>query len=200
MDFAIVTVAAYLLGSIPFGLILTKMFGYGDIRKIGSGNIGTTNVLRTGNKSLAVLTLLCDAFKGAAAVCFSVLLLGDVLSDWGDVFILFVVPLAAVLGHMFPVWLGFKGGKGVATGIGVLAVLSPYTALATMVLWIPIAYITRLSSLATLLVSVLIPIGLWLFDRIEVIPLSIVLIILIFFKHKGNIGRLLKGTEPRIKI
>lgn len=180
---------SYLLGSIPFGLLLTRVAGLGDIRAIGSGNIGATNVLRTGNKKLAALTLLLDALKGVAAVQFA-LLLNPTLGS--------LAALCAVFGHMFPVWLKFKGGKGVATSLGVIAALHWPSAVITFVLWLPIVFILRISSLATLIVTGAIPVSLWLFDRPDLVPLTLVLIVLVFSKHRENIRRLINRTEPRI--
>jgi glycerol-3-phosphate acyltransferase PlsY len=182
-------VFAYLLGSIPFGLLLTRAAGLGDIRAMGSGNIGATNVLRTGGKKLAALTLLLDAGKGAAAV----LIAGSFAQPLGS-----LAALGAVLGHMFPVWLKFKGGKGVAPGIGVITALNWPTGAIVFALWLPVVATTRISSLSTLIVCGMVPILLAVFGRADLVPLALAIIALIFFKHRENIRRLLKHTEPKI--
>jgi glycerol-3-phosphate acyltransferase PlsY len=179
----------YLLGSIPFGLILTKLSGGGDLRKIGSGNIGATNVLRTGNKGLAVLTLVLDAAKGAAAVW-----LGAQFGPGAAM----LAGLGAFLGHLFPVWLGFRGGKGVATYIGVTLGLYWPAALAFCVLWLLVAVTTRYSSLAALVASAATVAGLALTDHWPLVALFGVLTILLYIRHTANIRRLMKGEETRI--
>jgi glycerol-3-phosphate acyltransferase PlsY len=179
----------YLLGSIPFGLILTRLAGLGDVREIGSGNIGATNVLRTGKKGLAALTLLLDALKGTAAV-----LVG---ARWGqDVAIL--GGLGAFLGHLFPVWLGFRGGKGVATYIGVLLGLSWPAALAFCAIWLAVAALTRYSSLAALMAAAATPCLLVLNGEQGIAALFLLFTVLLYWRHAGNIGRLLRGEEGRI--
>jgi acyl phosphate:glycerol-3-phosphate acyltransferase len=183
---------AYLLGSIPFGLILSRLGGYGDIRAIGSGNIGATNVLRTGNKALAALTLALDVAKGVAAVL--------ILAQWGPLAAA-VGAIAAFLGHLFPVWLGFKGGKGVATACGVLlAYLWPVGVLA-LAAWLIVAAITRYSSLAAVVAAVVAPIVAW-FASHRAMPVIVVLIlaVLVLIRHADNIGRLLRGEEGRIQL
>ena len=179
----------YLLGSIPFGLILAKATGLGDLRQIGSGNIGATNVLRTGNKKLAALTLLLDALKGTAAV-----LIG---SYWGPDAALFA-GLGAFLGHLFPVWLGFRGGKGVATYIGVLIGLAWPFALAFCAIWLIVAVLTRYSSLSALAASAATPCLLALYGEPRLAALFLLLTVLLYWRHAENIGRLLKGKEGRI--
>jgi glycerol-3-phosphate acyltransferase PlsY len=181
----------YLLGSIPFGVLLTKLAGAGDVRAIGSGNIGATNVLRTGRKGLAALTLVCDVLKGTAAV-----LLLDWL--WGRDHAL-IAALGAFLGHLFPVWLGFRGGKGVATYLGVLLGLVPWPgAAAFAVIWLLVAGIARYSSLAALVASAATPVVLWADgDRQEAL-LFVLLTCLVFLTHRGNIARLASGSEGRI--
>jgi acyl phosphate:glycerol-3-phosphate acyltransferase len=179
----------YLLGSIPFGLLLTRMAGLGDVRKIGSGNIGATNVLRTGNKGLAALTLLLDALKGTAAVLLAGLYGPELAAAAG---------LGAFLGHLYPVWLGFKGGKGVATYLGVLLGLAWPGALVFAVAWLAVAFITRYSSLAALVAAVCVPLSLYLLDFTQPALLFVALSLLVFFKHRANIARLLQGTESRI--
>jgi acyl phosphate:glycerol-3-phosphate acyltransferase len=196
----------YLLGSIPFGLVLTRLAGLGDIRAIGSGNIGATNVLRTGRKDLAALTLLLDAGKGTAAV-----LLGDMYGP--DIAVL--AAIAAFIGHLYPVWLGFKGGKGVATYIGILAGLAwPYAVL-FCALWLAVAVIGRRSSLSALTAGTVTALLSWFMSsptvwfagnaalvsllitrqRAEVVA---AMTLLVFWRHRANIGRLLKGEEPKI--
>ena len=180
----------YLLGSIPFGLLLTRAAGLGDIRGIGSGNIGATNVLRTGRKNLAALTLLLDAMKGAAAVVVAWRL------DARDTALL--AGLAAVLGHLFPIWLHFKGGKGVATGFAVLAAASWPVGLAACVVWLIIAAITRLSSLASLTAFAAAPVFAIILRDFSVVKLAFTIAVLIFVRHQANIRRLIAGSEPRI--
>jgi acyl phosphate:glycerol-3-phosphate acyltransferase len=183
-------VGGYLLGSIPFGLILTKMAGLGDVRSIGSGNIGATNVLRTGNKKLAALTLLLDAFKGTAAV----LMASELFGLHGAL----AAGVGAFLGHLFPVWLGFKGGKGVATYIGILLGLAPVMVLAFAVVWISIAYLSRYSSLSALVATLVIPVALWITGHPEISLVMAVLTLISWWKHKANIERLISGTEGKI--
>jgi glycerol-3-phosphate acyltransferase PlsY len=179
----------YLLGSIPFGLLLTRAAGLGDVRSIGSGNIGATNVLRTGNKKLAAATLLLDALKGTAAVLLAKLA-GPDLGLWAG--------LGAFLGHIFPVWLGFKGGKGVATYLGVLIGLAWQVALIFAAVWLLMAILFRYSSLAALTAAVAVPITLWFVTTPAVAGLFAVMSIILIFKHRANISRLLAGTEGRI--
>jgi glycerol-3-phosphate acyltransferase PlsY len=182
-------VFGYLLGSIPFGLLVTRAAGLGDVRRIGSGNIGATNVLRTGNKGLAALTLLLDALKGTAAVL--------VAGRWGpDAAI--AAGFGAFLGHLFPVWLGFKGGKGVATYLGVLIGLAWIGALVFAVVWLAVAFTTRFSSLAALVAAVVTPIALYVLGHPNVALLFAALSLIVFVKHWANIERLLAGTESRI--
>ena len=182
---------AYLLGSIPFGLVITRAAGVGDVRKIGSGSIGATNVLRTGRKGLAAATLLLDAAKGFVAV-----LLGRYLA--GDLGVL-LAGLAATLGHMFPVWLRFRGGKGVATGLGVLLATSPLAGLVCCAVWAAMAGWLRMSSAASLAACVAAPLAVWLFDGSpNLIVLAVIVSVLIWARHHANIARLLAGTEPLI--
>lgn len=182
--------SGYLLGSIPFGLLLTRLAGYGDVREIGSGNIGATNVLRTGNKVLAAATLLLDALKGTAAVLLAAWFAGRNAA--------LAAGLGAFLGHAFPVWLRFKGGKGVATYIGVLLGIAWPMALAFIGIWLAMAAIFRMSSLSALAASLAAPLILLATGmRLEAAifaPLSLIL----WFTHRANIGRLLAGTEPKI--
>ncbi len=179
----------YLLGSIPFGLLLTRSAGLGDIRSIGSGNIGATNVLRTGNKGLAAATLLLDGLKGTLAVliCWRFGLYGALAAALG-----------AYLGHCFPVWLRFKGGKGVATFLGVLLGLHWPTMVLTALIWLGVAAAKRYSSLAALTASVCAPVILVFFGRYETAVLCAVLTAIIWVRHKANIERLVSGKESRI--
>lgn len=180
----------YGLGSIPFGLLLTRLAGLGDIRNIGSGNIGATNVLRTGRKELAAVTLLLDALKGTASVLIGSLIGGPEVAMAGG--------LGAFLGHIFPVWLGFKGGKGVATYIGVLLGLHWPAALAFCIVWLTVAILTRYSSLSALVASAATPLLLWMTGKGWLAALAGVLTVLLAIKHSSNIQRLIAGTESKI--
>lgn len=182
-------VTGYLLGSIPSGLLITRLAGRGDVRKIGSGNIGATNVLRTGSKPLAALTLAADILKGTIAVWLG--------SMWGpDTAV--IAGLGAFLGHLFPVWLRFRGGKGVATYVGVLAGLFWPAALIFALAWTTVAVLTRYSSLSALVACLLTPAVLAWFDRWQAMQLFLVLTALVYIRHAGNIRRLLKGEESKI--
>ena len=185
-------VGGYLLGSIPFGLIATRLGGAGDIRKVGSGNIGATNVLRTGRRDLALITLLGDAGKGAVAVLVAGALFSPLCAA--------LAGGAAFLGHVFPVWLGFKGGKGVATFFGILFGIAWPVGLAAGATWIAMALVFRISSLAALTAAALAP--LWFLLLHQATParlwLAAGMAVLIFLRHEANIRRLLKGEEPRI--
>jgi glycerol-3-phosphate acyltransferase PlsY len=183
-------ILGYLLGSIPFGLVLTKLAGTQDLRSIGSGSIGATNVLRTGNKWLAAGTLLGDLLKGTAAVLIA-------RYFWGPNAAI-VAALGAFLGHLFPVWLKFKGGKGVATYIGVLLGLFWHAAAMFGVIWLATAFATRYSSLSALVASFVTPITLWWFGHYNLASLFAVLTLLLFYAHRENIKRLQAGTEGRI--
>src|SRR5437899_5812098 len=183
-------VLGYLLGSIPFGLILTKFAGTQDLRSIGSGNIGATNVLRTGHKGLAAATLICDTLKGTIAVVIA--------GYFGGPNAAMLAALGAFLGHLFPVWLKFKGGKGVAVYIGVLIGLFWPAAIVFCVLWIATAATTRYSSLSALVASFITPIFLWWFGHPALASLCAVLTLLLFYAHRENIKRLQAGTEGRI--
>jgi len=184
-------ILGYLLGSIPFGLILTKLAGTEDLRSIGSGSIGATNVLRTGRKGLAAATLLCDALKGTVAVVIS--------GYFGGPDAAMLAALGAFLGHLFPVWLKFRGGKGVAVYIGVLIGLSLPAAVVFCVLWLATAATTRYSSLSALVASFITPIFLWWFGHpSKLTSLFAVLTMLLFWAHRENIKRLQAGTEGRI--
>ena len=189
LAYLVPAVVGFLLGSVPFGLLLTRAAGLGDIRKVGSGNIGATNVLRTGNKPLAAATLLLDALKGLAPVLAFNLM-------WGPVPAV-AAAAGAVLGHMFPPWLGFKGGKGVATTLGVLIGLSwPLGALACA-LWLVLAALFRYSSLAALLSILIGALAAWHFVPVAA-PMVCLLAALVWVRHHANIRRLLNGTEPKI--
>jgi glycerol-3-phosphate acyltransferase PlsY len=183
-------VLGYLLGSIPFGLVLTRMAGLGDVRKIGSGNIGATNVLRTGNKKLAAATLLLDAFKGTAAVLIAYKLFGEEAG--------ILAGFAAFIGHIFPVWIGFKGGKGVATYLGVLLGLAPLMAAMFAIVWIALAFVTRYSSLSALVATLVIPVALWILGADKIAVAMAVMTVISWWKHKTNIARLAAGTESKI--
>jgi glycerol-3-phosphate acyltransferase PlsY len=186
---AVALLGGYILGSIPFGLVLTRLAGLGDIRKIGSGNIGATNVLRTGNKPLALAVLLLDSGKGAIAVLIA--------AHWGENAAL-AAGLGAVLGHLFPVWLRFKGGKGVATTFGTLLALAWPVGLIACGLWLLTALIFRMSSAAALTAIAATPIAAYFLDGMSLAATALLLAALVWFKHAANIERLLKGTEPRI--
>ncbi|WP_457301036.1 glycerol-3-phosphate 1-O-acyltransferase PlsY [Phyllobacterium sp. P5_D12] len=179
----------YLLGSIPFGLILTRMAGLGDVRSIGSGNIGATNVLRTGNKKLAAATLVLDMLKGTVAV-----LIAGIASPEAAI----IAGFGAFLGHIFPVWLKFRGGKGVATYLGVLLGLFWQGALIFAAVWLIVAYTSRYSSLAALVAAVIVPIALYIIGVHQIAALFLVLTIIVFIKHRANIQRLVSGTEGKI--
>jgi glycerol-3-phosphate acyltransferase PlsY len=180
----------YLFGAIPFGLLLTRAAGLGDIRAIGSGNIGATNVLRTGRKGLAAATLLLDGLKGAAAVLIAGYLAGQDAALWAG--------LGAILGHLFPVWLGFRGGKGVATAYGVLIAAAWPVGLAAGAIWLILAALARMSSLASLASLAAAPILAALLANSGVVKLALAIAVLVFIRHHANIRRLLAGTEPRI--
>jgi len=191
IPFLFALLAGYLLGSVPFGLLLTRRGGAGDLRQIGSGSIGATNVLRTGRKGLAAATVLLDAGKGAAAVLLGVALAGYTAG--------YVAGVMAVVGHMFPVWLRFRGGKGVATGFGVMMVANPVLALTCGVVWVAMAWFVRISSASSLAASALAPV----IAAILQVPLALlvcttVVSALVWQRHRDNIGRLVAGTEPRI--
>lgn len=204
---------AYLLGSIPFGLVLTRMAGYGDIRKIGSGNIGATNVLRTGNKALALATLILDGGKGAAAVLIVFFMArgldcSTMGACMGECFCmtpdqikhaLYAAGLFSILGHCFPVWLKFQGGKGVATTLGMFLALAPLTGIAACVTWLLMAAIFRISSLAALTAMISTPVSAYvIYQEPLLAAMSMFVAALVWYRHKANIQRLLKGEEPKI--
>lgn len=191
--YALPVLIGYGLGSIPFGLLLTRFAGLGDIRAVGSGNIGATNVLRTGHKGLAALTLLLDGLKGTLAVVLGSLAAGGQGAEAG-----LVAGLAAFLGHIFPVWLGFKGGKGVATYIGVVAALAWPGALVFVGVWLAVAVLLRYSSLAALVASAATPVALLMLGWTNEALAALFMTLFLFWKHSANISRLSKGEEPRI--
>ena len=191
MSVALAFAFGYLLGSIPFGLLLTRAAGGPDIRDIGSGNIGATNVLRTGNKGLAAATLLCDMLKGTLAVLVALYFAPEAGIAAG---------LGTFLGHLFPVWLKFKGGKGVATYIGVLIGLYWPAALLFCAIWLAVAAISRYSSLAALTSSALMPLSLWLLGLPHMAALFLLLTVLLWIMHRANIVRLINGSEGKIGI
>ncbi len=183
-------VLGYLLGSVPFGMVIARAMGLGNLRNIGSGNIGATNVLRTGNKWAALLTLIFDASKGAAAVALAAHWVGPDAAQ--------IAGLSAFLGHLFPVWLGFRGGKGVATFLGLLLALDFRAGLAACATWLLVAVLARFSSLAALLAAASAALWLWLSGNAEATGLALVVAILVFIRHKDNIARLWAGTETKI--
>jgi len=192
IEIIIAIIFGYILGSIPFGLLLTKMAGYDDIRNIGSGNIGATNVLRTGNKKLAATTLLLDVGKGGLAV-----LIGKYIGFSEAALIM--TAIFSILGHVFPVWLGFKGGKGVATTLGVFLVLSPVVAGVSAFIWLFMAIVFRYSSLSALTAIILSPVIAYIVHDDVAIPMACwFLAALVWFNHRSNIDRLLHGVEPKI--
>lgn len=188
--YALWALIGYLLGSIPFGLILTKAMGLGNLREIGSGNIGATNVLRTGNKGAAAATLLLDGAKGAVAVLLAREFGGEIAAQ--------IAALAAFLGHCFPVWLGFKGGKGVATFLGLMLALSWPVGLLACATWLATAVISRISSLSALVAASWSTLWCLLVGQGQVFFLTLALALLIIWRHRENLARLKAGTEPRI--
>jgi glycerol-3-phosphate acyltransferase PlsY len=192
LPYILTAALAYLLGSIPFGVVLTRLAGYGDIRRIGSGNIGATNVLRTGSKGLAALTLLLDLAKGAAAVLIA-RRFGPDMAALAAVFVF--------LGHLYPVWLGFKGGKGVATAGGIVLAYAWPVGLAALATWLAVAVATRYSSLAALTACALAPLYAWLITRdMRTTEVILALAVIVILRHHANIRRLLKGEESRIRL
>jgi acyl phosphate:glycerol-3-phosphate acyltransferase len=189
---AVAAALGYAVGSIPFGLILTRWAGLGDVRAIGSGNIGATNVLRTGSRKVAAATLLSDALKGAAPVILMNAIAGPIAG--------LIAGVAAFLGHLFPVWLGFKGGKGVATYLGVLFGIAWALGLAFLAVWLAMAFVFKRSSLAALTASALSPLWAWLDGLSHLFWPLAAFAALIWFTHRANIARLLKGDEPPIDL
>ncbi|HEY0214153.1 MAG TPA: glycerol-3-phosphate 1-O-acyltransferase PlsY [Paenirhodobacter sp.] len=186
-----VAVLGYMLGAIPFGVVITKLMGLGDLRQIGSGNIGATNVLRTGNKKAALATLVLDGAKGAVAVLLARLILGNETAAQ-------IAGIAAFIGHLYPVWLRFRGGKGVATFLGTLLALAWPLGIAACLAWLLTALITRISSLSALVAAaVSVPLAQILGHR-DLMPVAAVMAVLIFWRHRANIQRLAQGREPRI--
>ena len=190
LNIFLIAITGYLIGSIPFGIIIAKIMGLGNLRNIGSGNIGATNVLRTGNKLAAILTLIFDLSKGAVVVILARLLFDDSAAQ--------IAGLGSFLGHCFPVWLGFKGGKGVATFIGITLALYWPAGILTCLTWISIAYISRISSLSALLSSISSIVWIWICGMPNATFIMIILTIFIWVRHKENIKRIIKNTEPRI--
>ena len=213
MELLLSALAAYLIGSIPFGLILTRIAGHGDIRKIGSGNIGATNVLRTGDKKLAMLTLLLDGVKGVASILLARLILTPVILgrnaytdclggpcyDMTDVMLAVAwMGLVTIIGHVFPLWLKFKGGKGVATSIGVAFGLNWMMGAAACVIWLLMAALFRYSSLSALVAIGLLPVLALIFSQSPALLPLLLISLLVIWRHKDNIQRLRAGTEPKI--
>ena len=190
IEILIALLSGYFFGSIPFGLLLTKFAGEGDIRKIGSGNIGATNVLRTGRKSLAAATLILDAGKGV----FCVYIIGLYLPD----IYLGIAGASAVVGHCYPIWLKFSGGKGVATGLGIIIMLSPLSGFLFIITWIIIAFLFRYSSLSALLAFFVSSISSFFVERSDISLAILFMTLITFFRHKENIKRLVSGTESKI--
>jgi len=190
VEFFILPIATgYLLGSIPFGIVMTRLAGLGDIRRMGSGNIGATNVLRTGSKGIAALTLLLDGGKGALAVLLFVHLGDDIAMFAGA---------AALLGHIFPVWLKFKGGKGVATALGVLLAATFYVGALACLTWLVVAFLTRYSSVAALVAVALAPCFAWVLDAPDTTLLAVFIAPIVWLRHLENLRRLLSGDETKI--
>jgi glycerol-3-phosphate acyltransferase PlsY len=194
----LVVIIAYLIGSIPFGYLIVRAKGGGDVRETGSGGTGATNVSRRAGKALGVLTLILDALKGAIAVLVARLMFDADSTDW----FVAAAAIAVIVGHVFPVWLGFRGGKGVATGVGVFLALAPMAVLLAGIIFAAVVAVTRYVSLGSILAAATIPLFVWLFVlEVELKPLLAAAIagaLLIVFAHRGNIARLLSGTEPRI--
>ena len=190
--FILLTLGSYLLGSISFGLIISRILNLGDLRSIGSGNTGATNVLRTGNKKAALFTLLLDAGKGALVIYLGV--------SFFDNFTVNFMALAVFIGHLFPIWQKFKGGKGVATLFGITLVISFSAGLLTCLTWLLVAMVFRKSSLSALLGALFIPLWLWVFNEPDFIVVFTLLNVFVFIKHRENIKRLIDGTETNISF
>ena len=183
-------IAAYLLGAVPFGILISRAMGLGDLRKIGSGNIGATNVLRTGSKRAALATVILDGGKGAAAVLIAAHFYGGFAGQ--------IAGLGAFIGHLFPIYLRFRGGKGVATFLGIMLAVAFPAGLAACLTWLAVAFVFRISSLSALVASASSPLWLAAFDHHDSVWLSIVLILLVWWRHRENLARLLRGSEPKI--
>ena len=197
MEPILAALLGYLSGSIPFGLLLTRAAGLGDVRSIGSGNIGATNVLRTGNKGLAAATLACDLLKGTVAVLIASRFVSHewpVTTGLGSV----LAGVGAVIGHMYPVWLKFKGGKGVATFLGVLLGIAWQAAIGAALVWLAVAFASRYSSLAALVATAVSPVILYFLGYPPVAALFLLIAVLVWWKHSENISRLLSGNESKI--
>lgn len=190
MNIFLVILFAYLIGSIPFGIIISKIMGLGNLRNIGSGNIGATNVLRTGNKLAAILTLIFDLLKGAIAVIITYYIFNDTTAQ--------IAALSSFLGHCFPIWLKFKGGKGVATFIGISLALYWPAGILICLTWVLIAFLSRTSSLSALISSLSSILWLWVLGAPSAVFIMTVLTILIWYRHIENIKRIIKNTEPKI--
>ncbi|MGC1489169.1 MAG: glycerol-3-phosphate 1-O-acyltransferase PlsY [Albidovulum sp.] len=186
----VTVILGYLLGAIPFGILVTRMMGLGDLRQIGSGNIGATNVLRTGNRPAALATLLLDGGKGAAAVLIARALAGEDAAQ--------LAGLGAFLGHLFPVWLGFKGGKGVATFLGILLALAWPVGIAACLTWLATAIVSRISSLSALVAAGLAAVWAGVLGHSSMMWLTVLLATLVYYKHLPNIERIMAKTEPKI--
>ncbi|NNJ67901.1 MAG: glycerol-3-phosphate 1-O-acyltransferase PlsY [Boseongicola sp.] len=187
---ALVAVLAYLLGAVPFGIVMSRAFGLADPRSIGSGNIGATNVLRSGSKPAAALTVLLDGAKGGIAVLIARALVGEDAAQ--------VAALSAFLGHLYPVWLGFKGGKGVATFLGTVLALSPIVGAAACALWLATFAIFRISSLGGIMAPALTPIAAYLLGHADKTAVLAAMAVFVWWRHRENITRILKGTEPKV--
>lgn len=187
---AAIALASYLLGSIPFGVLITRAMGLGDVRAIGSGNIGATNVLRTGNKGAAAATLLLDAGKGAVAVLIARAIAAEDAAQ--------LAALASFLGHLYPVWLRFKGGKGVATFFGTLLALAWPVGLVCCATWVAVLVLVRMSSASALVASASATVWFYVLGPVTMIALALALAVLVWIRHTANIARLLSGTEPRV--
>lgn len=195
--YVVCAISGYLIGSVPFGLIITKMAGYGDIRKIGSGNIGATNVLRTGNKTLALLTVLCDAFKAGVAAYVA----GKVVAEPYATTASLIAGSFGVLGHNFPVWLRFKGGKGVASTFGFILMTCWPVAVGALFVWLVMAFAFRYSSLAALIAAATVPLQSYFFaPSVEYTAFYTLIAALVIIRHHANIKRLLNGEESKIKL
>ena len=193
MSIVLALLGGYLLGSVPFGLVIARALGLGDLRQIGSGNIGATNVLRTGHKGAALATLLLDSGKGAIAVLLALALLGPGTAPAA-------AGLGAFLGHLYPVWLRFKGGKGVATYLGTLLAIAPLAGVLTCATWLVTALLGRMSSLSALVASLIAPLWLWSTGYGAAVLPALLMAALIFWKHRENISRIRAGTEARINL